>query len=229
MTHGGQKMFRIKQITAAVLLGVSATASWASEVYIEQVGSNTTINVTQTGSTNTVNGAQGTTNAALVSGNGIGLDITQTGDNNEAVINLDTATSADIEYTATGSGNLFDVYVNAGSGNTLTANVTGDDNRLTVCGTNDGTTSAVSPSTSGPACSTGISANNVTNTIGINGDLNVVNVAVASLAGTTNTIDIGGTTISNSNIVNITQDNTDVNIVNLSVDGSTNVINIIQE
>ena len=35
--------------------------------------------------------------------------------------------------------------------------------------------------------------------------------------------------MSNSNIVNITQDNTDVNIVNLSVDGSTNVINIIQE
>ena len=222
-------MFRIKQITAAVLIGVSATASWASEVYIEQVGSSTTINVTQTGSTNIVNGAQGTTDAALVSGSSIGLDITQIGDNNEAVVKLDTATSADVEYNATGSGNLFDVYVDGGSSNTLTANVTGDDNRLTVCGTNDGTASAVSPSTSGPACSGGISANNVTNTIGINGDLNVVNIAVASLAGTTNTIDIGGTTVSNSNIVNVTQTNTDVNIVNLSVDGSTNVINILQD
>jgi hypothetical protein len=222
-------MFRIKQITAAVLIGVSATASWASEVYIEQVGSSTTINITQTGSTNMVNGAQGTTDAALVSGSSIGLDITQIGDNNEAVVNLNTATSADVEYNATGSGNLFDVYVDGGSSNTLTANVTGDSNRLTVCGANDGTASAVSPGTTGPACSSGITANNVTNTIGIIGDLNVVNVAVASLAGTTNTIDIGGTTVSNSNIVNVTQTNTDVNIVNLSVDGSTNVINILQD
>lgn len=223
-------MFKIKQITIAVLLGVSATASLASEVYIDQAGSTTTINVTQTGTTNILSGDLNTTDPAIVSGDGIGLDITQTGDYNEAAVKLNTATSADVDYTATGSNNIFDVYVNGGSSNIVTATVTGDANRISVCGTNDGTANAIvaGVSTSGPACSTGISANNVTNTITINGDTNIVNAEIASLAGTTNTVNIGGTTISNNNIVNIEQTNVDVNIVDVAVDGSTNVVNIIQ-
>jgi hypothetical protein len=223
-------MFNIKHITTAVLLGVSATASLASEVYIEQAGSGTTINITQTGTSNIVSGDLNTTDPAIVSGDSIGLDITQDGDYNEAAVKLDTATSADVDYTATGSNNVFDVYVDGGSNNTVTATVTGDANRISVCGSNDGTASAVvsGVSTSGPACSTGISANNITNTITINGDTNIVNAEVASLAGTTNTVNIGGTTISNDNIINIEQTNVDVNIVDVAVDGNTNVVNIIQ-
>jgi len=214
----------------AVLLGVSATTSMASEVYIDQAGSSTTINITQTGTTNIVSGDLDTTNPAIVSGDSIGLDITQTGDYNEAAVKLDTATSADIDYTATGSNNIFDVYVNGGSGNIVQSTVTGDANRISVCGTNDGTASSIVPgvSTSGPACSTGISANDVTNTINITGDTNIVNAQVASLAGTTNTVTIGGTSTSNNNIVNIEQTNVDVNIVDVAIDGNTNVVNIIQ-
>ena len=227
---GGQKMSKIRQIIIAVLLGVSATASMASEVYIDQAGSSTTINITQTGTTNIVSGDINTTNPAIVSGDSIGLDITQTGDYNEAGVKLDTATSADVDYTATGNNNIFDVYVDGGSGNVLTANVTGDANRVTVCGANDGAASSVTSgvSTSGPLCNTGISANNVTNIIDITGDTNIVNVETASLAGTTNTVNIGGTTISNDNIINIEQTNVDVNTVNVAVDGNTNVVNIVQ-
>ena len=223
-------MFNIKHITTAVLLGVSATASLASEVYIDQAGSTTTINVTQTGTTNIVSGDLNTTNPAIVSGDGIALDITQDGDYNEAAVKLDTATSADVDYTATGSNNVFDVYIDGGSSNVVSSTVTGDGNRVSVCGSNDGTANAIvaGVSTSGPACSTGISANNVTNTINITGDTNIVNAQVASLAGTTNTVNIGATTTSNNNIVNIEQTNVDVNIVDVSVDGNTNVVNIIQ-
>lgn len=224
------KMFNIKHITTAVLLGVSATAAMASEVYIDQAGSTTTINVTQTGTTNIVSGDINTTNPAIVSGDGIALDVTQDGDYNEAAIKLDTATSANVDYTATGSNNVFDVYVDGGSSNITDVTVTGDANRVSVCGSNDGAASSMvaGVSTSGPLCSSGISANNVTNTIGITGDTNIVNVEVASLAGTTNTVNIGATTISNNNIVNIEQTNTDVNIVDVAVDGNTNVVNIIQ-
>lgn len=223
-------MIKIKHITAAILLGVSANAVLASEVYIDQAGSTTTINITQTGTTNIVSGDINTTNPAIVSGDGIGLDVTQTGDYNEAAIKLDTATSADIDYTATGSNNIVDIYVDGGSSNIVTTNVTGDGNRVSVCGSNDGTANAIvaGVSTSGPLCSTGISSNNITNTIDINGDTNIVNVEVASLAGTTNTINVGGTTISNNNIINIEQTNVDVNIVDVAVDGNTNVVNIIQ-
>jgi hypothetical protein len=223
-------MFKIKSITIAVLLGVSASVAWASEVYIEQAGSTTTINVTQTGTTNIVSGDINTTTPAIVSGDGIALDITQDGDYNEAVVKLDTATSANVDYTAIGSNNVFDVYVNGGSSNVVSSTVTGDGNRVSVCGSNDGTANAIvaGVSTSGPTCSTGISANNVTNTVNITGDTNIVNVEVASLAGTTNTVNIGATTISNNNIINIEQTNTDVNTVDVSVDGNTNVVNIIQ-
>jgi hypothetical protein len=224
-------MSNIRHIATAILIGVSANAALASEVYIDQAGSSTTINVTQTGSTNIVSGDLNTTNPAIVSGDGIQLDIIQDGSNNEAAVKLDTATSANVDYTATGSNNIFDVYVDGGSSNVVTATVTGDANRISVCGTNDGTASTFvsGVSTSGPACSTGISANNVTNTIDINGDTNIVNVQTASLAGTTNTVNIGGSVISNDNIINIEQTNVDVNTVGVSVDGNTNVVNIIQD
>jgi hypothetical protein len=214
-------MSKLKQIAAAVLLGAFATASLASEAYIDQAGSNTTINVTQTGTSNILSGDLNTTNPAIVSGDSIKLDIVQDGDYNEAAVKLKSATSAEVDYSATGRDNVFDVYIDGGSGNVVSTTVTGDDNRITVCGAN-------TVGLSGASCSAGISANNVTNTIDVNGDLNNVNIAVASIAGTTNTVTIGGSVISNSNTVNITQTNTDVNIVDVSIDGNTNVVNIIQ-
>lgn len=224
-------MFKIKHITAAIILGVSATASLASEVYIDQAGDSTTINITQTGTTNIVSGDIGTTNQATVSGDGIALDITQSGDYNEAAIKLATATSANVDYTATGSNNIVDVYVNSGSNNVTDITVDGDANRVTVCGANDGTSNSIvaGVSTSGPVCSSGISANNVTNTIAITGDTNIVNMEVASLAGTTNTITVGGNVTSSNNIVNVTQTNVDANTVTVNVDGNTNVVNITQQ
>jgi hypothetical protein len=223
-------MFNIRQITTVVLLGVSATSALASEVYIQQAGSTTTINITQTGTTNIVSGDLNTTNPAIVSGDGIALDLTQTGDYNEAAVKLDTATSANVDYTAIGSNNILDVYIDGGSSNVVDSTVTGDGNRVSICGSNDGTTSAIvaGVSTTGPACSTGISANDVTNTVNITGDTNIVNVQTASLAGTTNTVNVGANIGSNNNLVNIEQTNTDVNLVEVSVDGNTNVVNIIQ-
>jgi hypothetical protein len=215
-------MITIKKTAVALTAaGAMMSAAWASEVYIEQVGSTININVTQTGTTNIVSGALGTTNAALVRGNGINLDVTQTGDYNEASVKLDSATSADVDYTATGSNNIFDVYVNGGSSNITSVTVDGDSNRVVVCGT-------IASGVAGTSCNAGISANNITNTVGVTGNSNEVNIAVASIAGTTNTVNIGNNVTSNNNTVNITQTNIDVNIVDISVDGNTNVINIIQ-
>ena len=217
-----------RKIISALVLSSLALSVFASEVYIEQAGSGSTINVTQTGASNMVNGATGTTTASVLSGDGQTVDITQTGDSNEAVVNL-TGTGATMSYTATGSYNTYDVMVNGGSGNEATVDVTGDYNHVTICGANDGSASSTSGSTvSGPSCSSGISANDVTNTITVTGDSNIVNAQVGSLANTNNTVTIGANAVSANNIVDITQTNAGVNTVNVSVDGSTNNVTILQ-
>jgi hypothetical protein len=208
---------------AFLLVGLWSSTVFASEVYIDQAGSSTTIDITQTGSSNEVSGDAGTTTAASVDGTGIDLDITQIGDNNVAEINLDTATSADIEYTATGSDNLFDIAVE------------GDGNEVTICGTNGaanfGAITSSGTTTAGTSCSTGIASNGNTNTVTTYGDYNLVNIEQgAGVGGSTNTVTIG-TTLSggNNNVVNITQDNAEANTVTLTVDGSSNVVNILQD
>ena len=217
-----------RKIISALMLSLLAVTTFASEVYIEQAGTGSTIDITQTGASNTVNGATGTTDASVLSGDGQTVTLTQTGDNNEAVVNI-TGASATMSYTATGSYNTYDIMVNGGTGNTATVGVTGDYNHVSICGANDGAASSTSGSTvAGPSCSSGISANDVTNTITITGDANIVNAQVRSLADTNNTVTIGANTASNNNIVDITQTNAGVNTVNLSVDGNSNNVTILQ-
>lgn len=226
---------KTNNIVAIIIGATIATSAWASEVYIDQAGSSTTIDITQTGSSNIVGGDGTTSTQAVVDGSNIDLDITQIGDNNVAEINLDTATSSDIEYSATGSDNLFDIYVNGGSSNIATVNVEGDSNEVTICGTNGaanfGAITSSGSTTAGTTCSTGVASNGNTNTLSINGDYNLLNVEQGGgVGGTVNTVTIGtALTASNNNVVNITQDNVEANTVTLTVDGSDNAINILQD
>jgi len=203
------------------ILTITGTAK-ASEVYIEQAGSNTTIDITQTGTGNRV-GSQGT--PSTFGGDSLNIDIIQNGSGNQADIQLVTATSTVVNYSATGDTNILDVSVNGGTGNSLTAVIDGDSNRLTMCATNDG---AGTPAGATAACSTGISVNNTINVVNITGNSNTVNLELAS-ADATNTINIGQNTPSNNNVVNLTQTGLDNHTVNLAIDGNTNKVNILQQ
>jgi len=203
------------------ILTIAGTAK-ASEVYIEQAGSNTTIDITQTGTGNRV-GSQGT--PSTFGGDSLNIDIIQNGSGNQADIQLVTATSTVVNYSATGDTNILDVSVNGGTGNSLTAVIDGDSNRLTMCATNDG---AGTPAGATAACSTGISVNNTINVVNITGNSNTVNLELAS-ADATNTINIGQNTPSNNNVVNLTQTGLDNHTVNLAIDGNTNKVNILQQ
>jgi len=68
-------------------------------------------------------------------------------------------------------------------------------------------------------------------TITAYGDYNAVNIEQgAGVGGSTNTITVGtALSAGNNNVVNITQDNTEANTVTLTVDGSSNVVNILQD
>jgi len=201
------------------LLGT--TAVWASDVYIDQAGSTTTIDIVQTGAGNTV-GSSGT--ASTIIGDNTIIDIKQVGANNTA--DIETATGASgtsITYEATGGTNTLDVDISAASDTTLTTTVTGDSNEVTLCGSLATSATAVSSA----SCATEISANSTTTTVAITGDSNKVAVGADS-ASAVNTITIGGNAVSDQNIVNLSQGGTDVPVVTLNVDGDSNAVNITQ-
>jgi selenophosphate synthase len=206
-------------IMAAIFAG--SGSALASEVYIEQAGSSSTFNITQSNGSNRV-GSENT--PSVFSGSSILVDIVQDGTLNEADLSVITATDTVIDYTATGGSNILEVDI-ANSGNSLTVVKTGDANRVTMCGTNDGA-GAVAGATA--SCSTAVGVVDTTNVINITGDSNSVNLALAS-ANASNTVNIGQNTISDNNVVNITQSGAGVHTTAITVDGNTNLVNVTQQ
>ena len=213
---------RINKISLALLVSLlGTTAAWASDVYIDQAGSTTTIDITQTGSGYTV-GSSGT--ASTIIGSNTDIDVTQTGASNTA--DIETATGASdtkIDYTATGGSNILDVDISTATDTTVTATITGDSNELTVCGSLATDAAAAASAT----CGTEVSANTTTTNVAITGDGNKVAAGLDS-ASAVNNITIGGNTVSDYNVVNLKQTGTDVPVVTLNVDGSSNAVNITQ-
>ena len=210
-----------------ILYGVSAlffnvALAWASDVYIDQAGSLSTINITQTGADNNV-GSSGT--PSTIVGDNTKVDITQTGTFNAADISMGTGTSdSTINYTAAGGSNILDVQIDGAGDTTLTTTITGDSNEVTLCGT-IGTVAAASQTAT---CATGVQANTTTSNIAITGDSNQVAIG-ADAASAVNNITIGGNITSNNNVINLSQTGIDIPNVTLNVDGDTNAINITQD
>jgi hypothetical protein len=203
---------------AAIFAGSGAQAS---DVYVDQAGDTGTFNITQS---NGVNRVGTISTPSVFSGNNILVDIIQNGTLNEADIQAVSATDTIINYDAQGGSNILEIEI-ANSGNELNVVKTGDGNRVTMCGTNDGA-GAVAGATA--SCSTAVGVVDTLNNINITGDTNTVNLALAS-ANAINNIDIGQTTPSNDNVVNITQSGSGVHNVGLVINGDTNLVNITQQ
>ena len=215
-------MSKLNRMVLPFLVGLLwTTATIASDVYIDQAGSTTTIDITQTGSGNTV-GSSGT--ASTIIGDNSNIDLVQTGSNNAA--DIETATGASgtiINYSATGGSNVLDVDISAASDTTLTTAITGDSNEVTLCGTIATNAGAAVSAT----CGTEVSANTTTTNLAITGDSNKVAVG-ADAVGAVNNITLGANTVSDFNVVNLSQGGTDTPVVTVNVDGSTNAVNITQ-
>jgi hypothetical protein len=179
---------------------------YANDVYIEQVGSSSTINITQEGTGNEVGNS--TTDVYIGSGSNV-VNIDQVGDSNilEMVVN---GSSTDVTVNTQGSGN--EQVINCGttssadcSGSNITQTITGDDNIVTQnlgAGANHtsnititGDTNTVTHTSS----ATGTTTVNAT----ITGDLNDVSVTQSGM--TTQNVTINST--GNSNIINVNQSN----------------------
>jgi len=194
-----RKLSAILMIAAMWSLGAQA-----NEVYIEQVGSSSTINITQQGTDNRIGEAAapayigsgsntvtidqiGSTNVLDMVVNGTGTDVvvTTTGDNNVQAINCGTTQSAGcsgsyIKQQITGDSNTVTQDLGSGATHTSEINVTGDSNTVTHTSTATGVTSA-----------------NIT----VSGNTNAVAVTQSGMLNKSVTV----TSTGNSNTVNITQ------------------------
>ena len=199
-------------LTSALMIGI-AVPSFASEVYIDQAGNSTNVNVLQQNGNNRIN-----TEAApmIVNGNDINVEIVQDGDGNVADIFIQvSANDTNYEYRVEGDLNEILSNISGGVDNNFVAAVIGNDNTITLC----------KDYTNGN-CS-GIQVNLTDTTLNLTGNNNQINFAL-NAADATNVFNVGQTTPSDFNVINLTQTTSTGHIVNVDIDGDTNTVDIVQ-
>jgi hypothetical protein len=180
------------------------TKIYANEIYIEQVGSGSTITLKQDGSDNKI----GTPSTSVFIGGGSNtVNIEQTGSANELQFIVNGA-STDMNINVTGSNNIQSIICGSlqsasCSGSTINQTITGDDNTTTV---NLG------------------AGGNHTSLMTITGDLNSVTHSSTNVAATSADI----TVVGNSNTIGVTQSGTLPNTVVVNSSGNNNNISINQ-
>lgn len=210
---------------------IPALAQTANSVYIDQIGSNSTIDVTQQGSNNIV----GTnTSRTILWGSNQSVTISQVGSSNIAALNVQGANSV-VNTIVEGSLNTVTIGCGTGgSGNnasctdsSITANATGDSNTLSIT---TGSKSTASITATGDNNTATINTNTSplvgnTATISAVGDGNTLSISQTGTAGVnghSGTIDVTGS----SNLVAVTQTGTIDTTVNVKSVGSNNNITV---
>jgi len=227
-----------------MLLAVITTASYAvdNSIYIDQLGDNATVNISQDGAGNRVKGIVSgnpgqTSDPAKIYGDGVNVAVTQTGAGNSLALGIVAVVgytnSADVTYSVSGGNNIGYINLNnagasaavqdtvvsitqSGGGNTTNVKMLGGGNNLTATQTGGGATLITdvnANATTQTIATSGGSANSVTTTL--TGDKGTVNVAI-----------VGG-----SNTVSITQDGGGANGHNAGIDltGSGNSVTTVQQ
>jgi hypothetical protein len=186
---------------------------YASEVYINQAGSATNINILQENGNNRIN-----TESApmIVNGDDINIEIVQDGDGNVAEIYIQlSANDTNFEYRVEGDLNEILANISGGIENSFVAAIVGNDNVITLCKDFVNNT-----------CN-GIEVNLTSTTLNLNGNNNEINFALDA-AESINTFNIGQTTPSDFNIINLSQTTSVGHIVNVTIDGNSNTVDIVQ-
>lgn len=188
--------------TVLVMAVLGFSSVYANDVYIEQVGDSSTINITQQGTGNTIGDS---TNPAFIGGgsnvvtidqigssnilsmvvNGASTSVTlsTTGSGNEQSINCGSilasgCSGSSITQTIQGDSNITTVNLGTGANHTSAMTITGDSNQVTHTSTATGTTSA------------NIAVTGNTNTIGVTQSGMTTQSVTVNSTGNLNTISI---------------------------------------
>jgi hypothetical protein len=223
--------FKFWLMAAAMMLSAPAWAQ-SNSVYMDQIGSGSTVSITQDGSNNAVNTS---TNKAKMYGDNLSVTIQQIGANNTMTMDVQTSGVA-TTVTSTVDGNLNDVTINCGSsgvtlgscgGATITANATGGMNTMSI-DTTGGSTSSMNITGDSNTVAINNTSSNVKGAEGIvtvSGNNNGVTLTQGGAAGTlghSGTIAVTG----NSNTVGVTQGGTIDTKVNVTSTGNSNSITV---
>lgn len=214
---GGGKLSR-KILAILMASGMLSSGAFANDVYVEQIGDNAIVSITQTGAGNLVNGNVGglgsTTDAALI-----------LGDLNDVTINQ------------IGAGNTISMIVNNGNGTgaTIVVSADGNSNTQTIgCGT------ALSSSCSASTISSQITGNSnntvqtlsggvVKSTIAINGNYNNVTHTASGIGFHSGEITVSGNgTNTVANAVTLTQSGALTKNAVITSNGSNNNVIVTQ-
>lgn len=186
----------------------------ASEVYIEQAGSGTNIDILQQNGSNRINSDL---DPMIINGDDINIEIVQDGDGNVAEIYITlSANDTNFEYRVEGDMNELLSNISGGTDNSFIMAIIGNDNVITLCKEYQNGTCI------------GIEINLTNNIINVIGNNNEINFALDSDEAL-NTFNIGQNIPSDFNIINLTQKNVTGHIVNVTIDGSNNTVDIVQE
>jgi hypothetical protein len=143
---GGGELSR-KILAILVASGMLSSGAWANDVYMEQIGDNSTVSITQTGAGNVVNGNVGGTgnvdDMALIRGDLNDVTINQIGAGNilSIVINNESnGTGATVVVSADGSSNTQTI----GCGTALSSSCNASVIRSEITGNNNNTVQMLS-------------------------------------------------------------------------------------
>ena len=194
----------MKKIALAIIMAMLGTVSFANDVYIEQVGDTSTVNITQDGTGNRIGDSASPT---YFGGGSNTVTVNQIGTSNQldAIVN---GASTETTVNTTGSGNIQTItcgtILNAScSGSIIRQTVTGDDNTITQ--------------------SLGSGANHDSR-ITVLGDSNTITHTSTSTGATTMALSVTGST----NTIGITQSGTTAQSINVTATGSGSTINVTQ-
>lgn len=205
----------------AILLasGMVSAGAWANDVYIEQIGDNSIISITQTGAGNLVNGNVGgtgsTEDAAIIRGDFNDVTINQIGASNtiSMIINNETSgTGSTVVISADGSNNNQTI----GCGTALSSTCNASIIRSEITGNNNNTVQTLSGGV-------------VQSKIAINGNYNNVTHTASGVGLHNGEITVSGSGSSQvANAVTLTQSGASNKNAIITSNGSNNNINITQ-
>ncbi len=208
-----------KLLAILMLSGMATSGVYANDVYMEQIGDNSTISVTQTGAGNLVNGNVGgtgnTDDAALIRGDLNDVTISQIGAGNIASIvinNESKGTGSTVVVSADGSNNTQTI----GCGTALSSSCNANTIRSEITGNNNNTVQT-------------LSGGAVQSKIAINGNYNNVTHTASGVGQHSGEITVSGSgTSSVANAVTLTQSGALTKNAVITSNGSNNNVSVTQ-
>jgi hypothetical protein len=205
----------------AILLasGMVSTGAWANDVYVEQIGDNAIVSITQTGAGNLVNGNVGgtgnTDDAALIRGDLNDVTISQIGASNtiSMIINNESSgTGSTVVVSASGSGNNQTI----GCGTSVSSDCNASVIRSEITGNNNNTVQTLSGGV-------------VQSKIAVNGNYNNVTHTASGVGLHSGEITVSGSGTSTlANAVTLTQSGAQTKNAVITSNGSNNNVIVIQ-